>query len=1006
MRVFLSILEFFNSCKFIQCLLLCLIFGFFTFSSLISFGQNSLQTGLVAWYPFDGNASDMSGNGNHGTVNGASLSTDRHGVANKAYQFDGVDDFIDFGTGAFPGIGSPNQSVTFSSWFKAPTTGNTQVLFGDYSATSGDNHLVFSVELRNTGSFNPLTRASGFNYEFTSVATGLTDGTWHQVVYQLNASDNKLYLYLDGSFDSTAAYDSSLDFRGSPYWRAGANKWQNQLSSFYGGAIDDIRIYDRALSAVDVLALYSMERVNTAPTDLNSTASLAITENQPIGTVVVDFNATDPDVNATLTYHLVSGAGDGNNSLFTMDLNGTLKTATTFDYEYNASTYSIRVQTRDEFNATVEGNFSVVLSDVLEDFDGDGLADHLEQVGSTQIRIRAQIDGTSRLVFKKGSIQWNHISAAKPGQHNGANYPTTINGDLDWMPQWNNDISDEFNQTNVDLRGTIQIQPVVARSSLLIVQQPTVNNEQTTIVEIFDSGSGPSFYEFILTGQGLSGYLTDPQDPDSDNDGFNDGMEVTSGSNPLISSSTPLNHGLVAWWKLDDGNGVVALDSSVNEYNGSLINGPVWGQGKVGGALQFDGLNDHVLLPNAVLENRNNQGAISLWFNAPSANSTGYLFNAVGTSQPDNRYYIRFNAGLNGTLGNPAYDFPANTIQPNTWHFSTMVWRNSTSDASFYLDGQLSSHSDSNYQLHSHIGKANLGSHMGVNGWFAGLIDEVRIYNRALSTSEVAALYQLENTPPQDLNTTVTGTVQYNGMIPGPAYVWALDANGTKVAEQILADGNGSYSLNVLKGAGYDFKVFIDGTGDGYPQAYEVWKHIGDWNSSLGGFNLTQVDGNLSGLNFNLFDSDYDSDGFTNWQEYQAGTNQNDANSTPGLNFGLVGWWPFDGNVSDMSGNGNHGTVNGANFSHDRKEAFGINGQALAFDTVQNNYAEIPHSSKYNFGTNDFTVNFWVKGNSQSTHAALFIKAVNPNHPYEGITLFLSSDGHGKLPPAPIEMPN
>ena len=53
-----------------------------------------LQQGLVAWYPFDGNASDMSGNGNHGTVNGATLGTDRHGVAGKAYSFDGVDDYI------------------------------------------------------------------------------------------------------------------------------------------------------------------------------------------------------------------------------------------------------------------------------------------------------------------------------------------------------------------------------------------------------------------------------------------------------------------------------------------------------------------------------------------------------------------------------------------------------------------------------------------------------------------------------------------------------------------------------------------------------------------------------------------------------------------------------------------------------------------------------------------------------------------------------------------------
>ena len=57
-----------------------------------------LNYGLVAWYPFDGNASDMSGNGNDGTVYGATLGTDRYGSANRAYSFDGVNDYVDVGT--------------------------------------------------------------------------------------------------------------------------------------------------------------------------------------------------------------------------------------------------------------------------------------------------------------------------------------------------------------------------------------------------------------------------------------------------------------------------------------------------------------------------------------------------------------------------------------------------------------------------------------------------------------------------------------------------------------------------------------------------------------------------------------------------------------------------------------------------------------------------------------------------------------------------------------------
>ena len=96
---------------------------------------------------------------------------------------------------------------------------------------------------------------------------------------------------------------------------------------------------------------------NEPPFDLNTTAPLTIPENQPVGTVVGQFNATDPDGDP-ITYHLVSGEGDADNSLFTLDQNGTLKTAVVLDYETGDS-LTIRVQARDELNATVEGNFSV-----------------------------------------------------------------------------------------------------------------------------------------------------------------------------------------------------------------------------------------------------------------------------------------------------------------------------------------------------------------------------------------------------------------------------------------------------------------------------------------------------------------------------------------------------------------------------------------------------------------------------------------------------------------------
>ena len=111
---------------------------------------------------------------------------------------------------------------------------------------------------------------------------------------------------------------------------------------------------------------------------MNFTGSLAFDENLPIGTTLAEFNATDPDGDS-ITYHLVDENGSTNNNLFTLDQNGTLKTAVLFDYETNASTYKIRVQAKDELNATTEKEFSLTLLDLNE----NQPPENLKFVGST-----------------------------------------------------------------------------------------------------------------------------------------------------------------------------------------------------------------------------------------------------------------------------------------------------------------------------------------------------------------------------------------------------------------------------------------------------------------------------------------------------------------------------------------------------------------------------------------------------------------------------------------------
>ena len=103
---------------------------------------------------------------------------------------------------------------------------------------------------------------------------------------------------------------------------------------------------------------------NSNPIDLNTTAPLAIAEGQLIGCIVSTFSAFDPDVNASILFTLVDGNGSDSNHEFSLDTNGTLRTAVVFDYEGensdNDPTLHVRVRARDEYNASVEQSFMVL----------------------------------------------------------------------------------------------------------------------------------------------------------------------------------------------------------------------------------------------------------------------------------------------------------------------------------------------------------------------------------------------------------------------------------------------------------------------------------------------------------------------------------------------------------------------------------------------------------------------------------------------------------------------
>lgn len=214
----------------------------------------NIENGLVAYYPFNGNANDASGNNNHGTVHGATLTTDRYGNAGKAYSFDGVDDYIEISSLQSMGLGN-NFSV--SAWIKVNSYLNNQY---PHIIVGQNNFISFSVlgtaytlEDRGKVSFYFDPRTSTISQHTKSMDKILENIYYHVVATR---KGEVVKLYINGNFEHSITNTSNM-INGS-FVSIGGTPVVN--SSFLDGTVDDIRFYNRTLSTSEVQALYNQEK--------------------------------------------------------------------------------------------------------------------------------------------------------------------------------------------------------------------------------------------------------------------------------------------------------------------------------------------------------------------------------------------------------------------------------------------------------------------------------------------------------------------------------------------------------------------------------------------------------------------------------------------------------------------------------------------------------------------------------------------------------------------------
>lgn len=215
----------------------------------------AVTSGLVAHYSFEGNASDESGNSNHGTVTGAVLTSDRNGLPNAACDFDANGDAVVVANS--PSL-NPPTAITVAAWYRPVSFGGTgsdpivDKAFTSHSAPYYQYHLsVTGNQYVNTpGSFGFSVATGGVNNSVNTPNNFWTAGNWYHVVgtYDSTLASDNLALYVNGSLIGTTSATGAIADYGQDLL---IGKFGNLSNSLFG-TIDEVSIYNRALSFGEV----------------------------------------------------------------------------------------------------------------------------------------------------------------------------------------------------------------------------------------------------------------------------------------------------------------------------------------------------------------------------------------------------------------------------------------------------------------------------------------------------------------------------------------------------------------------------------------------------------------------------------------------------------------------------------------------------------------------------------------------------------------------------------
>jgi glucose/arabinose dehydrogenase len=714
------------------------------------YAPGSGPPGPVAAYSFDAGSgptlADATGKGHTGTISGATWTT--AGRNGGALTFDGVDDWV---TVADANDLDLTSAVTLEAWVRPTATNRWRTV----AIKERPGNLIYSLYSNNAGQRPSGNIWIGSAEVEARGPSSLPANTWTHLATTFDGA--AVRIYVNGALAGTVAATGTMPTSTAPFRIGGNAVW----GEFFAGQVDDLRLYDRALSAGEIVTDMNTSVGPPPPSDTqlpSAPGNLQATGGQ--SSVALTWTAATDNV-GVVRYNLHRGTAAG----FTPTTANRISqpTGTSFtDAGRPPGTYYYRVTAED-----AAGNVGPASNEASGVVTGDvtlptapGNLQATGGLGSASLTWAAASDNVGVVRY---NVHRSTVAGFVPGAANriaqptGTSYTDTTTPGTYFYRVTAEDAAGNIGPSSNEASATVTSDTTPPTVSVTAPAGGTTVSGTVTLQATASDNVGVTSVQFTVDGANVGAPdTTAPYSATWDTTAASAGQHViravagdaagnATTSAPVTvtvdNSTPPPPAGLVAAYSFNAGTGGTVADATGKGHTGT-ITGATWSAaGIYGGALSFDGVDDWMTVADAADLDLTNGMTLSGWVRPAATGGwrtvvlkeapgfmTYALYADTDTNRPSGHVVI---GGSDLDLRGPA------AVPASTWTHLAATYDGA--NLRLYVGGALVATRAVTGSMVASTGALRIGGNATWGEFFAGLIDNVRIYDRALSAAELDA---------------------------------------------------------------------------------------------------------------------------------------------------------------------------------------------------------------------------------------------------------------------------